>query len=414
MITAALGILVTAMSGVEGSGASVSLQVEGEGYLRFSRQGRAVYAKGVQLVVRDGCLANQFGDPVLPSISASSGALRIAEDGVIWQGESRLGRLVLAGFAAGARLSEREGVLVASDRPWFGFPGENGLGVVRARANGVPLVTGTTPKIAVPQGQPSAVQLLVTNQNATVSPRPSSTAGASTSQGQTQITVAQKSEVAGDQILLGEIATIDGGSATERLKVLSLGETPVIGARRVIDRNLLLAKLKNAGFKPESFSLVVPASAEVRRKSQEISAQTIVQEAAKSIESQGEADGYKTVGNQYDFLAPLGKLEIKSESVNGIGTKDITVVLGIYIDGKRLNSRTVKFTATQAAAQIRSGSQVKVVMKAGGAAIEIPGITRSAGIVGRMVTVEVQTGAQGGKTTHTGILVSPTLVEVQL
>jgi hypothetical protein len=103
--------------------APLKVRVDGEGYLRFAREGRVVYASSATLSVADGSLVGAEGATVMPSILVPTDATAIAVD---LEGNVSckrgpdafpLGRLVLAVFPKGIALRPSGAYLVAADRP---------------------------------------------------------------------------------------------------------------------------------------------------------------------------------------------------------------------------------------------------------------------------------------------------------
>src|SRR5579859_889264 len=118
------------------TGPSLKVRIEGDGYLRFMRDGLAVYAKEATLGVKDGKLADSAGDGVLPTIAVSAGAsaLEIDPQGNVYLisagTKTKAGQLVLASFPPNETLRPQDVVLVATGRPHLGLPGEKDFGLV--------------------------------------------------------------------------------------------------------------------------------------------------------------------------------------------------------------------------------------------------------------------------------------------
>ena len=121
-----------------------AVRVDGEGFLRFVRDGRVVYAKEAELVARDGRLCHRLGPAVIPSITVGS-TFEIDLEGNVRSGGVVVGRLVLATFAVPVSKIE-EGFLVSPERPKLGNPGEGVIGVVRSTRTAI---SGPTPQPAV-------------------------------------------------------------------------------------------------------------------------------------------------------------------------------------------------------------------------------------------------------------------------
>lgn len=418
--------------------APVDVSVDGEGYLRLSREGRAVYAKSVRLAIAaNGKLATPAGDNLLPSISAPSGTtdLEVDLDGNVFavKGASKVkvGRIVLALFAEGAALSEQDGVLVAADRPKLGNPGDGTNGVIRSSAAAIPVKSqpvSEAPKTVPTETQKSAptiesggsspikIDAPKTTKNLDPLPAVHKEPLAGKKGTPLKIVVSGSGEVAGDKVKLGDIATVEGDeTSADALRQIELGDAPVIGAKRSFDRIRILAKIRAAGFDPNKIELIVPAMISVERKGQSISQDQFNAAALKAIaESPGIATEYvaaDAVGP--DFLAPAGAYALVPETISGVNTASALVKIAVYVGVKKVNSRSVKLTAKSLPVSIRIGSAVKVLFRAGGAMVEVQGIARGTGTVGDTISVEVKLPG-GEKTNHAGIVLKDGSVEVKL
>lgn len=361
----------------------VTVRVDGDGYLRLLREGRAVFAKSATLTaLPDGRLGTTSGDPVLPSLSVPSGAISVDLEGHVRVGDSTVGRLVLAIFPAGTSLTERNGVLIAADRPKLGNPGEGTNGVIRTGVSSVATTATSAIKVAT---------------------------------GKARVIAKAEAEVAGDTVRLGDLATIEAAEPLfSTLNRLDLGETPAFGVRRVYDRTRIAARLKTAGIDTDVVELLIPSAVSVTRQAQTITHATFIEAALKAVEGNpANAAQYASDDAAPDFKAPTGDLKLVTESVTGLNTPTCTVKLAVFVDGKRINSRTVRLAATTMPEMIKVGAVVKVRFIAGAALIELTGVARSAGKVGDQISVEVRPDG-ADKTLHLGRLVAAGVVEVKL
>lgn len=385
---------------------SVTAKVDGEGYLRFARDGRAVYAKEAKLTVKEGKLADSYGDLVLPTVRVPSDAQGLSIDlegnvvAVQADAKPKVGRLVLAVFPEGTALTPSNGVLMAADRPKLLSPGEDIAGVIRTNG-GAPTATAKPPVITKPSATPTSAPVKQpVNQKATA-----------------KIVIAPSSSISGESILLGQIANITADPATAaKLAEVDLGSAPALGIKKVIDRLRVNTKLRAAGFTPEKFSIVIPEGAEVHSEGQAIPASKFLMAAIGALQAKaGAASSWDTKDPLPDFIAPLGTLELKVEQVGGAEEAHATVVVAVYIDDRRINSRTIHFDrSSPMAMKVTAGSAVKVVLIAGTAKVEVPGRTKSSSAVGKTVEVEVRCGTPEVKTTHIGTLVAAGIVEVRV
>src|SRR5689334_4157400 len=101
-------------------GPVLKVRVDGDGYLRFARNGRVVYAAAASLSVAEGELVGPGGVAVLPAILVPSGAAGLSVDlqgNVSYRNggsDVAAGRLVLALFPKNEALRLEDGFLVAA------------------------------------------------------------------------------------------------------------------------------------------------------------------------------------------------------------------------------------------------------------------------------------------------------------
>lgn len=357
---------------------SLPVRVDGEGYLRFIRDGRIVYATSATLVVDSGQLAFK-GLPLTPSVRVAETAVRLEVDlsgtivAVSPKGRASCGRIVLAKFDT--RPTEDHGFLVSLTKATLGSPGEGLFGVIRS-AN----ATAAAPPPKIMPAIPS---------------------GAAT------VTVQKVCEIDTASVTLGDIASIDAEPATKgALATIEYCVTPPVGIDIPVTATRIKALLKRAGLDAQ---IDVPVGALLRRKSQLVTQDQFTVAAVKAAqESLGAEVPLTSTDNQPDFKAPTGQIELKSEGVAASGAS-LTVTVGVYVDGKRINSRSVVLKA-DAKAQVKAGAAVKILMKSAGVTVEVPGTTRTGGMIGQTVTVVVtQTGS-----VLSGVVIGVDKVEVKL
>lgn len=432
---------------------ALKVTVDGDGYLRFSHDGRAVYAKSVKLSVSaDGKLATSEGDLVLPTINAPTDTqkLLIDLDGTVYSirgaGKAKLGRLVLALFPDGTALSEKDGLLYATDRPKLGNPGDDTNGVIRCELSSIQTknsapdqiqrtetpqtipqesapktipVDPPTQKAAVPKTDPSkngGTLPAVVPDNTTPKTQTNTPTQQAPATGKWSVIANGKAEVENDQILLGEVAQITADPTVKQaIEQIELGDSPTLGARHSIDRMRIVAKIKAAGFNVNDFDIIVPGTIEVTRKGQSITQEEFNQAAVKAIlESPGLVTEYLPADAKGpDFLAPAGKYALVVEAISGVNTPVVTAKVAVYVGIKRINSRTLKFNAKALPVAVKIGASVKVLFRAGGAVVETSGVARTAGRVGEPISVDVRLPGSD-KTNHSGLLMADGSVEVKL
>lgn len=345
---------------------ALPVHVDGEGYLRFVRDGRIVYSATATLAPKDGVLSSK-GLPLIPAVRIPANATELKIDlggnitAVSGSGQSICGRLVLAKFD-GAPILDR-GFYVAAGRATIGNPGEGLFGVIRT--------TG------------------------------------SAAQGTLAVVIVRPiSEVDGAEIKLGDVASVEADAQTKAaLESLVIGPAPVVGLDFALNAVRIHSIAKRVGIETQ---VQVPIKAIVRRRAQALKQADFVATAIKAAQLRIGADIQMTCDDpSIDFLAPEGKTELKAESVTTSGTH-ASVEVAVYVDGKKINSRIVSLKA-DASGQIQAGSVVKIVMKSAGLSVEVPGKARTGAMVGQQITVTTDTGG-----ILSGIVVGPGRVEVKI
>lgn len=385
--------------------AALEVSVDGDGYLRFAKNARAVYAKSAQLAVKDGALVHASGPSLLPPVSIPAGATGVTIDlegnveASVNGSKVKVGRLVIAIFDKTASLAPEESFLTASIRPSLGNPGEATHGVIRMNGD-------KTARNAAIVNKPAAPPTSIYKTTPTPPPVAAKT---NTYSGPPQIVISHTAEVSTDRFTLGDIATVKAQDGTlESLLKTPIGDTPCIGVARGIDRGQVVSKLRQAGFRTEDFQIDIPGGATVRRASQLVEAdqfrEIAIAEVRKTLgaEIPLEAEVPKS-----EFRTPTGELKLQVESCVQ-NNANFSVIVVAYVDGKRFNSRVIK-VQPEASAMVKAGQEVTITLRSGGAAVELSGKTRAAAFVGQSVTVTTKEGK-----TLNGILLSSGRVEVRL
>ncbi|HVT11877.1 MAG TPA: flagella basal body P-ring formation protein FlgA [Fimbriimonadaceae bacterium] len=354
---------------------SLPVHVDGEGYLRFVRDGRIVYSASADFSVDSGQLVYK-GLPLTPSVRIPASASRLEVDlsgnivAVLPKGRTTCGRIVLARFET--KPTEDHGFLVSLTRATIGNPGEGLFGVIRS-ANAA---SSAAPHIApaIPSGSPT-------------------------------VSVRKLTEIESKNVTLGDIATISGDQA-DAVSAIEYCAAPPVGIDVPITATRVKALLKRAGIEAD---VDVPVGAILRQKFQPVTQDQFVAAAVKAAqESLGAEVPLTCLQDGEDFRAPSGQLELKSEGISASGAS-LTVTVGVYVGGKRVNSRSILLKA-DATAQVKAGTAVKIYMKSGGVTVEVPGVTRTAGMIGQTVTVMVtQTGS-----ILSGVVIGVDKVEVKV
>ncbi|MBV6459619.1 MAG: hypothetical protein HONBIEJF_02769 [Fimbriimonadaceae bacterium] len=360
--------------------ATLKVEIEGEGYLRFTAEGRTVYARSATLEVRNGFVAASSGERLLPAMAVSGIPTKIDVDsaGLLTittaQAEFKAGRIRLAKFSAAETPQPSGAFHIARSRGQLGFPGDHGFGTIRTAGN-----TRATP-----------------------------TQTSSDSRDLVRIKVRARSEVATTPFTLGHIAEIEAPEALrQRLSEVEIGESPGMGVERGLDRVAILGRLRMAKLAPEHYEVTVPAGAAVVRKSQVVSHKQFAETALKVARLEvGRDIELVEDGKSIDIQVPPGVVELTAESVAATRDK-VRVIVAVHVDGKRINSRTISFSKPPAIPGVKAGEIVRIRVRSGDAIVESRGKAVSSAFVGDRVPVKSETGVE-----LTGKVVEPGVVEV--
>jgi hypothetical protein len=373
---------------------TVDIHVEGQGLLRFIRDGRAVYAKAASLTVADGKLVDANGIPTLPAIniSGSYDQIAIGEDGTITlkTGEATriAGRLNIAIFADEAGLSKDGAFLISPDRPKLVLAGSEYGRIltkgVEAAAPAKP-VEGPKPPTTVPTGNSTGIA-------------------------DDTIQVHDFTEIDTDEYTLGMIADVNAPTELKaQLEAIVLGTTSAVGVKRQVPSSVIQAKLRTEGIDPTKFNIVVSKTAAVARKGQTIDGEAILQAVTESIRRQlGEATEIALDQPVEPMVVPTGKLTLAVDKPFFSGTRCSATIIA-YVDAKRCDTRVVRLRAVSPLLDIKIGSAIKIRVKAGTASVETSGKVKSVNMTAQTVNVEIETGA-----ILTGKLAKDGVIEVAL
>jgi hypothetical protein len=369
--------------------ASQTVAVEGEGYMRFTRDGRAVYAKSATLEIQGGELREKGGVSFLPAVRLPAAAQGFSVDEHGWvlartpSGESRVARLLLARFASGV-LEPSGSFLLARDRAILGYAGAETFGTFTV--SGAAKTSGPFPPL------PAADRVV---------------------SGALVIQIGASVMVDKPRMTLRDIAQVHGADA-ERVKAIDLGVAPVHGIPMSYARERLLSKVLLLGLDRAKVELQMPAAVEIRRAGQIVQPQQILEAAKAAVaEKTGLKGELETSDRLAEIHVPNGTLELAAESVSLISGA-ATVTVGIRVDGRRIIGRTVRLSGPMLEPAVQAGSNVTVRFLSNGVTVELPGRVRSSAAVGQSVEVTVQAGTGSAATTHVGTVIAPGKVEVKL
>lgn len=349
----------------------LNLYVEGEGWLRFEREGRAVFAREARLTISEGRLVNEEGLSLLPAISASTTeGLKADLEGRLVLGSSELGRLVLAKFPAGSAMTEVKKMFVAADRPSLGSAGEGSFGVIRV---GTRPAAGTQP-VRPPAAAGSTAAANQTIPVKTPDPRPNPAAQAPQT-GPLTITVRPESSLSSEAIRLRDIAEISGVGA-EKAGDVVLGTTPALGVTRPIALSLIETRLTASGFTRGSWRLSFPDKVVVKRLGREITHEEFVKAAKEALEKilpQGST--LEPEGTSLPMVCPLGDVQLIALTPK-VSRDRTTVEVEVRHEGRRFNAKQLSFKVTTPLSGFKVGQEVQVRVKSGGASVMTKGKIR--------------------------------------
>lgn len=404
LVLAVLAQQVFAQSG------TLDVRVDGDGYLRFTRDGRVVYAKTARLKVIDGRLADASGAKLAPAIEASSlQGVTIDLEGNVTKARQPMGRIVLALFTSELEGKDAIGFFVSTTRPILGDPGAGANGVIRTAGTIGAASTGTDSSPIVEQNTAARPP------KTSVSTQPKTLGSLAVDKPKSlpksgiEVTFTDRVEVDDTSFTLGQIATITASQdAATRLSSIPMGDTPPLGIERIIDRGKILVRIKTAGIDPNTVSLIGPDKIRVVRRGQTIKHQQFVEAAIRGAQMKGYSVGLESSTPGPDLSGPIGDLQLVCESLTG-NDGELNATIGVYVDGRRFNSRSVKLKTTGAASSLKPGAIVKVRVISHNVRIESTAKVIKVDQTTGLVTVQiVDTGAQ-----LTGKLLPDGTLEVQ-
>lgn len=318
---------------------ALNVTVDGEGFLRFLKNGALIYQKEADLKVTKGRLTNQKGDPLTPIVHLPEGTENFSVDlhGSVWvSSDSKpLGQLVIAN-PKGKKKSLSHGVYRFEGPVKLGNPGEGEWGVIRLVKLHLKPSDGEKHSPSLPLD--------------------------------TVLEFKSEAEIDEEQFTLGQLVKND---PPDHLKNIVIGETPSFGAVRQLNRYQVESRMKIAGHNLRDFKTVFPSQIRVKRRSQPILHEQICEVALEAARKQlGEvelAPGYQPTVN-----APLGELNLAVEGLKGY-KNSWTATVGIYIDGKRFNGRNIQILRSGISTTLKIGNMVKVIFRSNGVLVETKG-----------------------------------------
>jgi hypothetical protein len=340
---------------------TVHVTVDGEGYLRFVREGRTVYAREADLTVVDGKLASPLGPVLNPRVQVPAEVTELTVDlsGIVF-GESagvkkELGRIVLAMFPEDVRLVVDNGFLVSSYRPEVSDPGVGLAGVVRTAAKSTTTVAQAT------------------------------VAGV-------EIQLRDSVEVEGKSFSVGEIATVVAEPGLKaRIEAFEVSTTPALGVPYRMTSEMVRQRLMRYGKEAEKYKFSGAGQVTVTRRGQVVTSAQFTDAAVAAAKAREDTE-WAAESSGVSVSVPIGKLELVAESTEINGAR-ATVRVAIVVDGVRINSRTVALQKSDALSKLRVGQTVKLLVKSGTAVVETTGKVRAIDRANGSVSVTSATGA---------------------
>ncbi|MGV3614633.1 MAG: hypothetical protein ACO1SV_04775 [Fimbriimonas sp.] len=361
---------------------TLEIRVDGDGYLRLGRGAKTVYATKVALTSVGGALGTADGDILLPrlAVPATAKELKVDLEGNVSAGTANLGRLVLATFPVGTKLTPSGTVFTTTLKASLANPGEGAVGVIRVGKPSAPAAAPTTAK----------------------------------AEGAVTISIRMRSEVESDQFTLGDIAAIDGDPAlVSRIAAVGMGPSPMLGTDRGIVAPHLAGRIRMAGIDTKQISLTVPEGAVVARRAQTIAVDQMLDAAREAVRTKLGIDLELVPAKPPAALnVTPGEAEITAEP-GAAGTTGIPVTVTVRIAGKLAGTRSFLMVPQGGNTGVRTGETVKVLMICNGATIELEGRAASTGWVGQTVNVTTTAGDKGRTTTLSGTVKAPGVVEVK-
>lgn len=381
--------------------ADLNIQVEGPGYLRFIRDGRAVYAKSANLVIEGDRLSHEAGPKLIPEVLVrQTGKLSVTSDGTIelasGNNKRTIGKLILAVFDGELSKSDDFGFFVASDRPQLIAAGSPESGsILLAKPAKTSQQTRSISSVQPPVKSNETSARVVESASAV-----------------SENTLALKSfvELAEGDIKLSDIATASGSKEfLAKTTDLVLDPLPAFGASRRVDRGRVEIRLKQAGLDPKSIKWIGPTSTEVRRRGQSVANSEFESAASSALLSWLPKNAKFSCISQFPpMLAPIGETKLTAGEPK-ISGQTAAITVSLHVNGQFVNSRTLTYRFDATAKLPPPGTKVTVFSSIGGIRVESTGkIIR---VDNSTQTVEVE--ISDSKTIVTGTWLGDGKVEVR-
>lgn len=160
----------------------------------------------------------------------------------------------------------------------------------------------------------------------------------------------EHSDIESDQILLGDIARVDGSDVNlvQRLKAVALGRAPLPGKTRELERSSLIGRIRQSGIDPSRLDLQIPPEIVVARLAMTVGREQIEPAIRSFVQQQiGAADQrfrIKEVRIEEPVVLPQGRLTTRvtgPKNSDWIGLIPLNVFLKVDGEAEKRLSATV-------------------------------------------------------------------------
>ncbi len=377
---------------------TLSIKVDGEGYFRFAFGTKVAYARQVRLIVSNGKLSAADGSTLIPAVLVPEQATKLTVSldgkisGTIFGREKQLGSIVLAMFTGMPSFKPIGLLSLSATKATVAAPGEGLAGVIRP--------------IVKPQNNDSNP---VNLQSKPYGFLPNGYNAINKNVAKSEVKVKFTSEVNTEVLTLGDVADISGDSQlVEKLKNIDLGKSPILGTKKNLSTLLVKALISSQGVDMRQVSLTVPTGAVVERKAQRISPEEIATAVQEAFKKKLNVDTILEPKSKINsMMVPPGTVSFEVSNTQ-LNPSDISTTVDISVDGKLANSLHLRYDITQLP-QIKRGDVVRLRLISNTAKVEVNAKAKGTAFLGQSVTVETDNG-----TIHTGRLIGPSIVEVNL
>lgn len=166
----------------------------------------------------------------------------------------------------------------------------------------------------------------------------------------TSVRCYEKADIASDQILLGDVAEVDGGEAdlVRRLEAVVLGRAPLPGKTRGLDRTTLLNRIRQSGIDPALLDLQMPPEITIVRAAMTVGREEIEHIIRAYVGQQTRGAGgslrIKEVRTSEPVVLPQGLLTTRvvgPKNADWVGMVPISVFFKVDGEAEKRVSATV-------------------------------------------------------------------------